>query len=147
MSDFKPAARRRARHLALQALYQWHVSKASANEIESQFLVDQDMSKVDKVYFHEVLHQVPARLEELDETLTAYLDRPVKDLTPVELAILRMCTYELLHRIDVPYRVVINEGVALSKSFGASEGHRYVNGVLDKMARQLRKAELADSDR
>lgn len=141
MSDFKPAARHKARHMALQALYQWHVSKASANEIEAQFLVDQDMSKVDKAYFHELLHQVPERREELDATLTTYLDRPLKDLTPVELAILRLCTYELQHRIDVPYRVVINEGVNLAKAFGATEGHRYVNGVLDKVSRALRTAE------
>ncbi|MEX0584601.1 MAG: transcription antitermination factor NusB [Natronospirillum sp.] len=143
MSDFKPAARRRARHLALQALYQWHVTKASANEIEAQFMVDQDMSKVDQLYFQEILHQVPSRLYELDATLTPLLDRPVKDLTPIELAILRMGTYELLHRVDVPCRVVINEGVELSKSFGAAEGHRYVNGVLDKLARQLRNSEMS----
>ncbi len=143
MSEFKPAFRRRARYLALQALYQWHVSKATAHEIESQFLTDQDTTKVDKLYFHELLHQVTDRLEEIDGALEPLLDRPIKDLTPVEKAILRMGTYELLHRIDVPGRVIINEGVELAKSFGASEGHRYVNGVLDKLARHLRQSEMA----
>ncbi|TGG90375.1 transcription antitermination factor NusB [Natronospirillum operosum] len=143
MSDFKPAARRKARHMAMQALYQWHISKASANEIEAQFMVDQNMEKVDKSYFHELLHQVTGRTGELDELLGTVLDRKVSELTPVEMAILRLGAYELQHRIDVPYRVVINEGVELAKSFGATEGHRYVNGVLDKLSRTLRQAEQA----
>lgn len=141
MSDFKPAARRKARHMAMQALYQWHVGKAGAAEIEAQFLVDQNMEKVDKAYFHELLHSVTDNAAALDEVLVTALDRPVGDLTPVELAILRLGTYELQSRIDVPYRVVINEGVDMAKAFGATEGHRYVNGVLDKLARSLRQAE------
>lgn len=141
MSDFKPAARRKARHMAMQALYQWHVGKAGAAEIEAQFLADQNMEKVDKVYFHELLHAVTKNAATLDETLATALDRPVRELTPVELAILRLGTYELQSRIDVPYRVVINEGVDMAKAFGATEGHRYVNGVLDKLARSLRQAE------
>lgn len=141
MSDFKPAARRKARHMAMQALYQWHIGKATASEIEAQFLADQNMEKVDKAYFHELLHTVTRKVSELDELLSTVLDRPVKDLTPVELSILRLGAYELRDRIDVPYRVVINEGVELAKSFGATEGHRYVNGVLDKLARSTRQAE------
>ncbi|WLD57402.1 transcription antitermination factor NusB [Salinispirillum sp. LH 10-3-1] len=140
--QFRPAARRRARHMALQALYQWHVSHATSNEIEAQFIVDHDLSKIDKVYFHEVLHQVPARIKELDAAIEPLLDRALKDLTPIELAILRMGAYELMHRIDVPYKVVINEGVELAKSFGATEGHKYVNGVLDKLAQRLRQSEV-----
>ena len=145
--QFRPAARRRARHMVLQALYQWQVSKASANEIEAQFLVDNDLSKIDKPYFHEVLHQVPARVNELDAAIAPLLDRALTDMTPIELAILRMGTYELMHRVDVPYKVVINEGVELAKSFGATDGHRYVNGVLDKLAVRLRPLEAGHRSR
>ncbi|MFC3853792.1 transcription antitermination factor NusB [Salinispirillum marinum] len=145
--QFRPAARRRARHMVLQALYQWQVSKASANEIEAQFLVDNDLSKIDKPYFHEVLHQVPARVNELDAAIAPLLDRALADMTPIELAILRMGTYELMHRVDVPYKVVINEGVELAKSFGATDGHRYVNGVLDKLAVRLRPLEAGHRSR
>lgn len=145
--QFRPAARRRARHMVLQALYQWQVSKASANEIEAQFLVDNDLSKIDKPYFHEVLHQVPARVNELDAEIAPLLDRALTDMTPIELAILRMGTYELMHRVDVPYKVVINEGVELAKSFGATDGHRYVNGVLDKLAVRLRPLEAGHRSR
>lgn len=142
MSDKpKPAARRKARRLALQALYQWHVAQTDVGEIEAQFLTDHDMSGVDGEYFHELLHQVPARLDELNSGLEQVLDRPVKELTPVEMAILRMGLYELMQRVDVPYRVVINEGVEMAKAFGANEGHRYVNGVLDKLAHRHRVAE------
>ncbi len=137
----RPAERRKARRLAMQALYQWHVSKTDVGEIEAQFMADQDMKRVDRDYFHELLHQVPARLDELNDGLQAVLDRQVTALTPIELAILRMGLYELMYRIDVPYRVVINEGVEMAKAFGANEGHRYVNGVLDKLAQRHRAAE------
>lgn len=136
------AARRKARRLALQALYQWHITSNSVSQIEAEFLADNDMSKVDREYFSEVLRGVPATRSELDEHIEAHTDRPVKDMTPVELAILRMGAYELIHRIDVPFKVIINEGVELSKIFGASEGHRYVNGVLDKLALRLRVTEV-----
>ncbi|MHA7880470.1 MAG: transcription antitermination factor NusB [Saccharospirillum sp.] len=137
------AARRKARRLALQALYQWHITSNSVSQIEAEFLSDNDMSKVDREYFSEVLRGVPATRSELDGHIETFTDRPVKDMTPVELAILRMGAYELIHRIDVPFKVIINEGVELSKIFGASEGHRYVNGVLDKLAQRLRVTEVA----
>jgi len=137
-----PAARRKARKLALQALYQWHMAETAVHELEAQFLTDNDMSKVDKEYFHEVLHGVPANKSVLDEEITKFIDRDLTKLTPIELAILRMGAYELKHRIDVPYRVIINEGVELAKSFGATDGHKYVNGVLDKLAQQLRIPEV-----
>jgi N utilization substance protein B len=140
-SDFSPAARRKARRLTLQALYQWHMADSAPHEIEAQFLVSNDMSQVDREYFHEVLNGVPSSLAELDEQISPLLDRSLKSLTPIELTILRMGTYELQHRIDVPYKVIINEGVELAKSFGANEGHRYVNGVLDKLAQKLRTKE------
>lgn len=136
------AARRKARRLALQALYQWHITANSISQIEAEFLADNDMSKVDKEYFSEVVRGVPATRSELDDHIETFTDRPVQDMTPVELAILRMGAYELIHRIDVPFKVIINEGVELSKIFGASEGHRYVNGVLDKLAQRLRVTEV-----
>lgn len=139
------AARRKARRLALQALYQWHVSSAPINQIEAEFVVDHDMTKVDQAYFSEVLHGVPASLSSLDAHIEKFTDRPTTEMTPIELAILRMGAYEFLHRLDVPFKVIINEGVELSKIFGASEGHRYVNGVLDKLAQELRAPEVKAS--
>jgi len=139
------AARRKARRLAMQALYQWHLSASPINEIEAEFIADHDMTKVDQEYFSEVLRGVPNTLSELDGYIQTYTDRAIRDMTPVELSILRIGAYELMHRIDVPFKVIINEGVDLSKLFGASEGHRYVNGVLDKLAQSLRATEVAAS--
>ncbi len=135
------ALRTRARRLAMQALYQWDLSGNDLAAIEVQFLEDEDFSKADKDYFHELLHQVPARLDEVEQSFVPYLDRPVNELDPVERAVLRMASYELLARIDIPYRIVINEAVNLTKKFGAEQAHKYINGVLDQAARQLRAVE------
>lgn len=143
----KVAARRQARSLAMQALYQWHVAGQPLNEIEAQFRVDNDFSSVDGAYFHEILHGVPRQKTEIDEAFRVFLDRPMEEIDPVELAILRLSTYELLNRLDVPYRVVINEGIELAKVFGATDGHKFVNGVLDKLAPRLRAAEVRGSKR
>ncbi len=137
-----PAHRRKARKLALQALYQWHVAESPVTQIEAEFLADNDMAKVDQEYFSEVLRGVPRSKSELDSFIAKHTDRSPKEMTPIELAILRMGTYELIHRIDVPYKVIINEGVELSKTFGANEAHRFVNGVLDKLAQELRLTEV-----
>jgi len=136
-----PAQRRKARQYAVQALYQWQLTGASLTEIEMEFMEDNDMKSVDVGYFSELVHKVPAMLAELDAILEGCLDRGKDDHTPVELSILRLAAYELKERIDVPYKVVINEAVDLSKRFGAADAHKYVNGVLDKLARQLRPAE------
>ena len=125
----------------MQALYQWDLSGSNLSEIEVQFLEDEDFSKADKDYFHELLHQVPARLDEVEQAFTPYLDRPLNELDPVERAVLRMASYELLARLDVPYRVIINESVNLTKKFGAEQAHKYINGVLDQTARRLRAVE------
>lgn len=138
----KIATRRVARSLAMQALYQWHMAGQSLNEIEAQFRVDNDFSGVDGAYFREILHGVPQRKTEIDEAIVPCLDRALEELDPVELAILRLSTWELLNRVDVPYRVVINEGIELAKVFGATDGHKFVNGVLDKLAPRLRAAEV-----
>ncbi len=142
-AKFSPGARRRARQLAVQALYQWQLAGASLATIELEFRQDNDMAKVDGEYFSELLHQVPASLSELDEHITGFLDRDMSELTPIELTILRIGAYEMIRRTDVPYRVVINEGVDLAKKFGATDGHKYVNGVLDKLAHSLRRQETA----
>ena len=143
----KTAARRQARSLAMQALYQWHMAGQSINEIEAQFRVDNDFSDVDAAYFHEILHGVPRLKAELDEAVQPCLDRPLEEVDPVELAILRLSAYELLRRVDVPYRVVINEGIELAKVYGATDGHKFVNGVLDKLAPSLRAAEVKANKR
>ncbi|WP_250646618.1 transcription antitermination factor NusB [Pseudomonas oligotrophica] len=143
----KIATRRVARSLAMQALYQWHMAGQSLNEIEAQFRVDNDFSAVDGAYFHELLNGVARNKGDVDQALTPHLDRALDELDPVELAILRLCTYELMKRIDVPYRVVINEGIELAKTFGATDGHKFVNGVLDKLAPDLRSAEVRSQKR
>ena len=135
------AERRKARHYGMQALYQWLMADASLNTIEAEFRADYDFAHVDLEYFQALLHGVPACVDELEAVFQPLLDRDIEELDPIERTLLRMGTFELKERIDVPYKVVINEEVALAKKFGASESHKYVNGLLDKAARELRKAE------
>ncbi len=135
-------ARTRARRTALQALYQWELGKQELGDIEAQFREAQDMRKVDVDYFTELLHQVARRSGELDGYMAPFLDRPIGQLDPVERAILRIGGYELAYRPDLPWRVVINEGIELAKMFGAEQSHKYVNGILDKLASQLRTVEI-----
>ena len=137
-----PAARRKARRFALQALYQWQVSGSGLADIEAEFRTDNDMSKVDVEYFHDILYGVPKEKSQLDEKIQQFLDRRIDELTPVEMAILRLGAFEMCHRIDVPYKVVINEAIELAKTFGATDGHKYVNGVLDKLAQRERMVEI-----
>jgi N utilization substance protein B len=143
----KTLARRQARTLAMQALYSWHMAGQSLNEIEAQFRVDNDFAAVDGAYFHEILHGVPRQKTEIDSAFESLLDRPLEEIDPVELSILRLSTYELKNRIDIPYRVVINEGIELAKVFGATDGHKFVNGVLDKLAPRLRADEVRANKR
>jgi len=131
-----------ARRLAMQAIYQWQLTDLDPAAIDAQFQADQDMSKADLGYFQELVQQVPARVQDIDAAIDPFLDRPLPQVDPVELAILRIAAYELLQRLDVPYRVVINEAVELAKKFGAEQGHRFINGVLDKAARKLRPQEI-----
>ncbi|MGB2337013.1 MAG: transcription antitermination factor NusB, partial [Alcanivorax sp.] len=123
---------------------QWQLAGAAVSDIEAQFLANQDFAKVDREYFHDLLHGVLGQVKTLDEQLTPYLDRRVEELSQVEKAILRLGAFELKERQDVPYRVVINEGIELAKVFGAEDSFKYVNGVLDKLARQLRYAEASE---
>lgn len=142
MTTTSPSARRKARRFALQALYQWQLAGHPMHEIEAQFRAQNDMKKVDLQYFHDLLHGVPGRLEELDALIAPALDRKVQELSQVEKVILRLGAFELLARLDVPYRVVINEGIELAKLFGADDSFKYVNGVLDKVARKCRQVEI-----
>lgn len=146
-SPSTPTARRKARRFALQALYQWQLAGAALSDIEVHFLTVNDMKKVDRNYFHDLLHGVPARLTEIDEALTPLLDRKVEELSQVEKVILRIGAFELLARQDVPWRVVINEGIELAKVFGADDSFKYVNGVLDKLSRDARQAEREQTQR
>ena len=134
--------RTKARRNAVQALYQWQLTGQDTSDIESQFIAEHDMNGVDIEYFSELLRQVPLRLHELDDHISPHLDRAMDEVDPVERAILRMSVYELEFRLDVPYKAIINEAVELAKTFGAEHGHKYVNGVVDKVAKKLRKMEI-----
>ncbi|MEE9321495.1 MAG: transcription antitermination factor NusB [Granulosicoccus sp.] len=135
-------ARHYARERALQALYQWDVAVAESSDVYMQFISEQDMSRVDTDYFASLFKGVSHNVEAVDADIEPSLDRPMLDLDPVERAVLRIATYELQHCLDVPARVVINEGVEITKRFGADKGHHYVNGVLDKVAMALRPIEM-----
>ena len=137
------AQRRRARHYGLQALYQWTLSGASPSDIEAEFRVDNDFKHTDGEYFSAVLKGVVDDVDGLESLFEPALDRTLDELDPIERNLLRLGTFELRDRIDVPYKVVISEAVALAKKFGATDSHRYINGVLDKVARELRQIELA----
>ena len=141
--SFSAHERARARRFALQALYQWDLSGTDLRDIRSQFLVEEDFARADKPYFIELLSKAPNNIDIIDKNISNYTDRPIEQLDPVERAILRIATYELLYRPDIPYRVTINEAVQLTKKFGAEQGHAYVNGVLDKAAHTLRAAECS----
>ena len=137
------AQRRKARHYGLQALYQWTLSGASPSDIEAEFRVDNDFRHTDGEYFSAVLKGVVDDVDGLESLFEPALDRTLDELDPIERNLLRLGTFDLRDRIDVPYKVVISEAVALAKKFGATDSHRYINGVLDKVARELRQIELA----
>ena len=134
--------RHQARRLALQALYQWQVTGDDLGDISSQFVAENDSDKYDIDYFRDLFQGVPTHLDELDRELQPLIDRDIERVDLVERAALRLGVYELLHHPEVPFRVVINESVELAKIFGADKGHRYVNGVLDKVSRKVRAVEV-----
>lgn len=138
-------ARAVARKLALQALYQWQLNHAPWQDVVNQFRDDEDMERASPAYFEELVRGVIESHEEFDGALAADLDREPAGLDPIEHAILLIGTYELSRRADVPFRVVITEGVGLAKRFGATDGHKYVNAVLDRLARRLRAGEMDGS--
>ena len=135
----KPAARRRARECAVQALYSWQVSKNDIADVELQFLAEQDVKDVDIAYFRELLSGVAVNAASLDALMAPVLSRQLDELGQVERAVLRIALFELSKREDVPYKVAINEAIELAKTFGAEDSHKFVNGVLDKVAPTVRK--------
>lgn len=134
-------ARRQARYMLVQALYQWHLSGASQHELQQQFAEQPQFAKADAEYFYQVLQAVITQAPSLDQHFQGFLDRSLAELNPIELTILRLATYELTVRLEIPYRVVINEALELAKLFGATDSFKYVNGVLDQVAKQWRSLE------
>lgn len=130
----KISPRRRARECAVQALYSWYVSQNSPAEIELNFMAEQDLKGVDTAYFRRLFRQTAENVDAVDNIMMPYLDCEVSELDPIEKAILRLAVYELKFELDVPYKVVINEAIEVAKVFGAEDSHKYVNGVLDKVA-------------
>lgn len=137
------SGKRRARKLALQALYQWLMSGSDLSEIEAQFRAINKMDKVDDVYFCRLLYGIPAQVSSLEDSFSPFLDREVSSLNPIELTVLRIGAFELLHCPEIPYKVVLDESVSLTKEFGSQDGFRYVNGVLNNLARQSRSVEIS----
>jgi transcription antitermination protein NusB len=134
-------ARSMARKLVMQALYQWQMTAHEANDISKQFVESEEFGAADREYFNELLRGCIKGKEQIDAAIAPFIDRPLEQLDPVETAILMIGMYELRSRIDVPYRVVINEAVDLAKRFGATDAHKYVNAVLDRAAKDIRSAE------
>lgn len=137
----KVSARHKARELALQGVYSWQLSKNDIAQVELTLATSNDMQKVDMVYFQALLRGVADSTPELDAKIKPYLGRLPEELDPIEQAILRIATYELTQRMDVPYRVIINEAIELAKTFGAEESHKFINGALDKAVKTLRQHE------
>ena len=137
------SARRRSREFALQGLYQWLVSGAEAAVVDAHIRELDEFGKCDSAHFDALLHGCIAEAAEIDAALAKHVDRKTSLLSPVEHAVLMIGVYELKHCIDIPYRVAINEAVEVAKSFGGTDGHKYVNGVLDKTAGDLRPVEVA----
>lgn len=135
-------AKTNARRCAVQALYQWQMTGKNLNAIEMDFLEEERLKGAQKSYFNEIFHGVPKQIDVIDEALAEFVDREVNQIDPVERAILRIGVYELINRLETPYRVIINEGVNLAKDFGAEGSHKYVNGILDKVAQKKRSVEI-----
>jgi N utilization substance protein B len=136
------STRRRSREVALQGLYEWLLSGAEPAVIEAHMREQEDFGKCDSAHFDALLHGCIAEAADLDAVLSRHVDRKTTELSPIEHGVLMIGAYELKHCIDVPYKVAINEAVELAKSFGGTDGHKYVNGVLDKAAAELRAVEV-----
>lgn len=140
--DRAKSSRRRAREFALQGLYEWQLNRRAASSVDANIRELEEFSKCDRAHYDALLHGCIDQQAQLDEALLKFLDRPVDELSPVEHAVLWIGAYELTHCLDVPYKVAINEAVELAKGFGGTDGHKYVNGVLDHLAPSLRPDEV-----
>ena len=136
------SARRKSREFALQGLYEWLIGGADAGVVDAHVREREGFEQCDAAHFDMLLHGCIRERAELDAQLSTHLDRKTEQLSPIEHAVLLIGSYELLHCIDIPYKVAINEAVELAKSFGGTDGHKYVNGVLDKTAATLRSVEV-----
>jgi len=134
----KPSPRRKARELAVQAIYSWQLSQNSVTDVEANFLTDNSARRFDIPYFQQLLRGVTSSVSQLDAAISPHVDRPIDDIDPVEKAILRVAIFELSDCQDVPYKVVINEAIELAKAFAADDSHKFVNGVLDKAVKLIR---------
>jgi N utilization substance protein B len=135
--------RHRARELAMQGIYQWRITAGDAAKIEKQIQAEKNIGRFDKELFSKLLRGALSQHADLEALLAPHLDRPLAELSPVEFAVLLLGAFELANHMEVPYKVVINESVELAKTFGGTDGHKFVNGVLDKLAPQLRAAEMS----
>lgn len=136
------SGKRKARKLAVQALYQWFMSESELLEIETQFRVFNNMDKVDVDYFSRLLYGVPKHVKQLEASINPFLDREISGLNPIELTVLRIGSFELFYCPEIPYKVVLDESISLTKEFGSQDGYRYVNGVLNSLAQQVRMNEI-----
>lgn len=134
--------RRIAREFVLQGIYQWRTAGGTTNFIEQQLRESEEFRHVDEKHFTHVLQGALQQVDELEKIIQPCLDRPLDELSPVEFAILLLSTFELIHHPEIPYRAILNEAIELARTFGGSDGHKYVNGVLDKLAAQLRSIEI-----
>lgn len=132
-----------ARRSAMQAIYQWQLTGYDLGEIERQFVEEHGLGHGDPAYFSELLHEIPKLLDSIDQSLSAFTDRTIGEIDPVERAVLRIGAYELLYRPELPYRIILNECINLAKTYGAAHGHKYVNSILDRVAHQHRAVEIA----
>ena len=141
-SGIDPVLRSRARRRALQAIYAWQISGGNSQQLIAQFAHEQAHEVADLEYFEALVRGVLGERAGLDQALAPFLDRGVEEVDAIERAVLRLAAYELLHRPDVPYRVVLNEAIEIAKRFGSEHGHTYVNGVLDQASAEWRVAEV-----
>ena len=144
MKGATKSTRRRSRELALQGLYEWQISKADVAIVDAHMREHDGFARCDVEHFDALLHGCVAQIDALDAVITRHIDRKITLLSPVEHGVLLIGVYELTHCVNIPYRVAINEAVELAKSFGGTDGHKYVNGVLDKAAGELRPLEVAE---
>lgn len=143
MSSQPQQARSLARRSAMQAIYQWQLTSYDLSEIERQFVEEHGLGNADVAYFNELLHEIPKQLDVIDAALGEFIDRSIASIDPVERAVLRIGAYELLLRPELPYKVILNECINLAKEFGAAHGHKYINGILDRIAHKNRAVEIA----
>lgn len=137
----KPSPRRKARELAVQAVYSWQLSQNAVTDIEVSFISENSKRRFDIEYFQELLRGVTQNITAIDEVISPFVDRPLDEIDHIEKSILRVAVYELKFCLDVPYRVVINEAIELAKIFAAEDSHKFVNGVLDKTVKIVRPEE------